>query len=137
MTQAPFVQANMSVETHPLTWRLAHGAPILDIKAYEALEGYAAVRKAVKEMQPNDVTTQVKDSGLRGRGGAGFPTGIKWSLVPMGPDAGPKYLLCNADEMEPGTFKDRLLMEQLPHQMIESMIVASPMRSPHRASRSR
>jgi len=118
-------QPNMSVETHPLTWRLAHGAPILDIKAYEQLEGYAAVRKAVKEMQPNDVTTQVKDSGLRGRGGAGFPTGIKWSLVPMGPDAGPKYLLCNADEMEPGTFKDRLLMEQLPHQMIESMIVAA------------
>lgn len=125
MTQAPFIQQNMSVETHPLIWRLAHGAPILDIKAYEALEGYAAVRKAVKELQPGEVTQQVKDSSLRGRGGAGFPTGIKWSLVPMGPDAGPKYLLCNADEMEPGTFKDRLLMEQLPHQMVESMIVAA------------
>jgi len=125
MTQATVNGINVSVETHPLTWRLAHGAPVLDIKAYEQLEGYAAVRKAIKELQPGEVTQQVKDSSLRGRGGAGFPTGIKWSLVPMGPDAGPKYLLCNADEMEPGTFKDRLLMEQLPHQMVESMIVAA------------
>lgn len=112
-------------ETHPLTWRLQHGAPVLDIAAYEALDGYAAVRKALGSMQPGDVTQLMKDSGLRGRGGAGFPTGIKWSLVPMGPDAGVKYLLCNADEMEPGTFKDRMLLEQLPHLLIESMIVAA------------
>ena len=125
MTQATLNGMNVSAETHPLTWRLAHGAPVLDLKAYEALEGYAAVRKAVQELQPADVTQAVKDSNLRGRGGAGFPTGIKWSLVPMGPDAGPKYLLCNADEMEPGTFKDRLLLEQLPHQMVEAMIVAA------------
>ena len=113
-----------SADTRPLTWRLQHGDANLDLKGYEALEGYAAVRKALKEMSPQDVQLLVKDANLRGRGGAGFPAGVKWSLIPMGPDAGPKYLVCNADEMEPGTFKDRLLMEKLPHQMVESMIVA-------------
>ena len=114
----------VSADTRPLTWRLQHGDANLDLKGYEALEGYAAVRKALKEMSPQDVQLLVKDANLRGRGGAGFPAGVKWSLIPMGPDAGPKYLVCNADEMEPGTFKDRLLMEKLPHQMVESMIVA-------------
>jgi NADH-quinone oxidoreductase subunit F len=114
----------MSAETKPLTYRIG-SEPLLDLKAYEALDGYAALRKALTTMAPADVTQVVKDSNLRGRGGAGFPTGVKWSLVPMGPDAPKqKYLVCNADEMEPGTFKDRLLMEQLPHQLIESMIVA-------------
>nr|MBP8852894.1 NADH-quinone oxidoreductase subunit F [Moraxellaceae bacterium] len=100
-----------SADTHPLTWRLDPTNPCLDLKSYEAKEGYAALRKAIKEMTPAAVQQVVKDSNLRGRGGAGFPTGVKWSLVPMGPDAGPKYLVCNADEMEPGTFKDRMLME--------------------------
>lgn len=113
-----------SADTHPLTWRLDPANPCLDIKSYEAKEGYAALRKAIKEMTPAAVQQVVKDSNMRGRGGAGFPTGVKWSLVPMGPDVGPKYLVCNADEMEPGTFKDRMLMEQLPHQLVESMIVA-------------
>lgn len=112
-------------ETHPLTWRLDHGAPVLEIAAFEALDGYAAVRKALGGMEPAALTQLVKDSSLRGRGGAGFPTGVKWSLVPMGPDAGVKYLICNADEMEPGTFKDRMLLEQLPHQLIESMILGA------------
>ena len=112
-----------AAETHPLTYRLG-SEPLLDIKAYEALDGYAALRQALKTMAPGDVTQLVKDSNLRGRGGAGFPAGVKWSLVPMGPDAPKqKYLVCNADEMEPGTFKDRLLMEELPHQLIEAMIV--------------
>jgi NADH-quinone oxidoreductase subunit F len=72
------------------------------------------------------VTTLVKDSNLKGRGGAGFPTGLKWSFVPMGDDVPhPKYLIANADEMEPGAFKDRLLLEGDPHQLIEGMIVAS------------
>jgi NADH-quinone oxidoreductase subunit F len=115
--------AHRTADTHPLTWRLQNG-PVLEIAAYEALDGYASVRKAL-QMEPGAVTQLVKDANLRGRGGAGFPTGVKWSLVPMGPDAGAKYLLCNADEMEPGTFKDRLLMEQLPHMMVESMIVAA------------
>ena len=114
----------VSADTRPLTWRLQHGDANLDLKGYEALEGYAAVRKALKEMSPQDVQLLVKDANLRGRGGAGFPAGVKWSLIPMGPDAGPKYLVCNADEMEPGTFKDRLLMERLPHQLVEAMIVA-------------
>jgi NADH-quinone oxidoreductase subunit F len=112
-------------ETHPLTWRLDHEQPMTAIAAYEALDGYAAVRKALPGIEPTALTQLVKDSNLRGRGGAGFPTGVKWSLVPMDADAGTKYLLCNADEMEPGTFKDRLLLEQLPHQLIESMILAA------------
>ncbi|HMV70576.1 MAG TPA: NADH-quinone oxidoreductase subunit NuoF [Pseudomonadales bacterium] len=112
-------------ETHPLTWRLDHEQPMTAIAAYEALDGYAAVRQALPGIEPTALTQLVKDSNLRGRGGAGFPTGVKWSLVPMGADAGTKYLLCNADEMEPGTFKDRLLLEQLPHQLIESMILAA------------
>ena len=114
-----------SAETHPLTWRIDQlDSQLLDMQRYEALEGFAALRKVVKEMAPQDVQALVKDANLRGRGGAGFPAGIKWSLVPMGESAPKqKYLVCNADEMEPGTFKDRLLMEQLPHQLIESMIV--------------
>jgi NADH-quinone oxidoreductase subunit F len=115
----------VNAETRPLTWRLRGDGSAADLKAYEAQEGYSAVRKALKEMTPADVTKVVKDANLRGRGGAGFPTGVKWGLVPMGADAPKKkYIVCNADEMEPGTFKDRLLMEQLPHQLIESMIVA-------------
>jgi len=114
-----------SADTHPLTWRLDHlGSAPLDIKTYESLEGYTGLRKAITEMNPQAVQTLVKDANLRGRGGAGFPAGVKWSLVPMGENAPKqKYLICNADEMEPGTFKDRLLMEELPHQMIESMIL--------------
>ncbi|MES2664237.1 MAG: NADH-quinone oxidoreductase subunit NuoF [Pseudomonadota bacterium] len=116
---------NVGPETHPLTWRYTRvGKAVTELQEYENLEGYAALRKIV-QMQPTDVQAEVKASNLRGRGGAGFPTGIKWSLIPMGPDAGQKYLVCNADEMEPGTFKDRMLMEELPHQMIESMIVSA------------
>ncbi|MFO1368028.1 MAG: NADH-quinone oxidoreductase subunit NuoF [Marinagarivorans sp.] len=117
--------SNVGPETHPLTWRYTQaGKAVLDIKDYEALEGYSALKKAFA-MAQTDVQAEVKASNLRGRGGAGFPTGIKWSLIPMGPDAGQKYLVCNADEMEPGTFKDRMLMEELPHQLVEAMAVAA------------
>lgn len=93
---------------------------------YEWAGGYNAARKAVKEMTSEEVLNAVKESGLRGRGGAGFPTGQKWSFVPMGDDAPrPKYIVANADEMEPGTFKDRLLMERDPHQLIEGMIIGA------------
>ncbi|HSM57693.1 MAG TPA: NADH-quinone oxidoreductase subunit NuoF [Candidatus Sulfomarinibacteraceae bacterium] len=110
----------------PLTQNIREGEAPLDLKAYEAAGGYQSVRKALGEMSPGDVVDVVTESDLRGRGGAGFPTGTKWSFVPMGPDArGPKYLICNADEMEPGTFKDRLLLEGDPHLMIESMIVSA------------
>ncbi len=110
-------------DSKPLTYRVNLASPP-DLKAYEAQDGYAALRKVVKEA-PAEVTKAVKDANLRGRGGAGFPTGVKWGLVPMGADAPKnKYIVCNADEMEPGTFKDRLLMEGLPHQLVESMIVS-------------
>jgi NADH-quinone oxidoreductase subunit F len=91
-------------------------------------DGYKALEKALK-MKPNEVVDEVKKSNLRGRGGAGFPTGMKWSFMPPNPvDANgnpkPKYLVCNADEGEPGTFKDRLIMTKTPHKMVEGMIIA-------------
>jgi len=110
----------------PLTTTARPGREPLDLKGYERAGGYRAARTAVLEMAPGEVTQLVKDANLRGRGGAGFPTGLKWSFVPMGDDARrPKYLIANADEMEPGTFKDRFLMEETPHQLVESMIVAA------------
>src|SRR5512133_2524909 len=90
---------------------------------YRAHGGYKAVEKALKEMTPSDVAREVTLSGLRGRGGAGFPTGLKWGFLDRKSDK-PRYLVCNADESEPGTFKDRYLMERLPHQLIEGIIVA-------------
>ncbi len=110
----------------PLTQNIRPGEEPLDLKGYEAAGGYRAARKALLSMGPQDVTALVKASGLRGRGGAGFPTGQKWGFVPMGPDAPrPKYLCCNADEMEPGTFKDRMLMEGDPHQLVEALILTA------------
>src|ERR1700761_4871866 len=90
---------------------------------YRSKGGYASVEKALK-MAPNDIVEEVKKSGLRGRGGAGFPTGLKWSFLAK-PDGVPRYLVCNADESEPGTFKDRFLMEFIPHLLIEGLIVSS------------
>jgi len=113
----------VSAETKPLTHNIRPDRP-LGLKEFEAAGGFTALRKAIKEMTPQEVQQKVKDANLRGRGGAGFPTGVKWSLIPMGPDAGAKYMVCNADEMEPGTFKDRLLMEGDPHSLIEAMIVS-------------
>jgi NADH-quinone oxidoreductase subunit F len=110
----------------PLTQHIRPGEEPLDLKGYEEVGGYQALRKALGRMTPQEVTQEVKESNLRGRGGAGFPTGLKWSFVPMGDDAPrPKYLLVNADEMEPGTFKDRLLLEGNPHQLIEAAIVSA------------
>ena len=97
------------------------GIETLDV--YQQHGGYAALRKALT-MQPDDVTEEVKKSGLRGRGGAGFPTGMKWSFIDK-KSGNPRYLVCNADESEPGTFKDRYLMQQLPHLLIEGMITSS------------
>lgn len=95
-----------------------------DIAVYEKSGGYTGLRIVLGTCSPDEVIEQVKSSGLRGRGGAGFPTGMKWSFVPK--DSGkPHYLCCNADEGEPGTFKDRLLMERDPHQMVEGMIIAA------------
>jgi NADH-quinone oxidoreductase subunit F len=91
---------------------------------YEGTGGYQAIRKTLGKVAPADITEMVKKSGLRGRGGAGFPTGVKWSFIPKD-HPGPRYLCCNADESEPGTFKDRQLMERDPHQLIEGMILAA------------
>jgi NADH-quinone oxidoreductase subunit F len=110
----------------PLTANIRPNQEPLDIRAYEQRGGYAAARDAVLRLTPQEVQARVRDSGLSGRGGAGFPTGKKWSFVPMGPNAPhPKYLVVNADEMEPGTFKDRLLMEGDPHQLVEGMILSA------------
>src|SRR6187200_2888987 len=91
---------------------------------YREKGGYASVEKALKQMTPDEVTEEVKKSGLRGRGGAGFPAGMKWSFLDRKSEK-PRYLVCNADESEPGTFKDRYLMEKIPHILIEGMITAS------------
>lgn len=96
---------------------------LADIKAYEATGGYGALKKAVS-MKPGDIIEEIKKSGLRGRGGAGFPTHIKWAAAAADPKT-PKYLLCNADEGEPGTFKDRVVLETNPHLLIESMAIAA------------
>ena len=109
---------------HPLTQHM-NGAP-LRLRAYERAGGYQALHKAVKTMQPQEVQQVVTKSNLRGRGGAGFPTGKKWGFVPMGSDAPhPKYLVANADEMEPGSFKDRVLLEGSPHLLVEGMIISA------------
>src|SRR4026209_1554424 len=92
-------------------------------EVYRREGGYRSVEKALK-MSPNDIVEEVKKSGLRGRGGAGFPTGMKWSFLAK-PEGVARYLVCNADESEPGTFKDRYLMEFIPHLLIEGMIVSA------------
>lgn len=93
-------------------------------EVYRQKGGYRSVEKALKTMSPEQVVEEVKKSGLRGRGGAGFPTGMKWSFLAK-PEGVPRYLVCNADESEPGTFKDRFLMEYIPHLLIEGMITSS------------
>ncbi len=94
------------------------------LAVYEQSGGYATLRKVRSELTPDQVIEQVKEAGLRGRGGAGFPTGMKWSFVPKDPNL-PKYLVCNCDESEPGTFKDRVIIEKDPHQLIEGIAIAS------------
>src|SRR5438876_1223367 len=94
------------------------------LEVYRQHGGYASVEKALKTMTSAEVVEEVKKSGLRGRGGAGFPTGMKWSFLAK-PEGIERYLVCNADESEPGTFKDRYLMEKIPHLLIEGMITSS------------
>jgi len=97
---------------------------IQGFEVYRQNGGYRSVEKALKTMSPDDVVEEVKKSGLRGRGGAGFPTGMKWSFLAK-PEGVARYLVCNADESEPGTFKDRFLMTHIPHALIEGMITSS------------
>ncbi len=101
----------------------AHIEGIHTLEIYQREGGYTALKKALA-MTPDAIVEEVKKSGLRGRGGAGFPTGMKWSFLAK-PEGVPRHLVCNADESEPGTFKDRYLMEKIPHILIEGMIISS------------
>ena len=106
---------------------LLEHAKVEGIRYYDTYRkhgGYGSAEKALKSMSPEDIVEEVKTSGLRGRGGAGFPTGMKWSFLAK-PEGVPRYLVCNADESEPGTFKDRYLMEYLPHLLIEGLLISS------------
>src|SRR5262245_10693344 len=93
------------------------------LETYRADGGYSALEKAVQTMTPEEVIQVVKDSGLRGRGGAGFPCGAKWGFLPKN-HPGPIYFCVNADESEPGTFNNRILMEEDPHQVLEGIIIS-------------
>ncbi|MDP3930312.1 MAG: NADH-quinone oxidoreductase subunit NuoF [Bacteroidota bacterium] len=101
-----------------------HVPGIQGYEVYRKQGGYNSVEKAIKTMSPEAVVEEVKKSGLRGRGGAGFPTGMKWSFLAK-PEGVPRYIVCNADESEPGTFKDRYLMSRIPHILVEGMITSS------------
>ncbi|AGI27251.1 NADH-quinone oxidoreductase chain F [Candidatus Portiera aleyrodidarum] len=109
-----------SKETHPLTWRLNKEGNTIGLNEYIQKDGYIAVKNTLNKLTPEEVITEITKSGLKGRGGAGFRTGIKWSLTNE-----KSFLVCNADEMEPNTYKDRLLLEQEPHLLIEGMIIAA------------
>ena len=93
------------------------------LEVYYQHGGYQALAKALREYQPDELVELLKKSGLRGRGGAGFPTGMKWSFLAKNDK--PRYLCCNADESEPGTCKDRMLMEKIPHRLVEGVIITS------------
>lgn len=108
----------------PLTEHIRQDRRPLSLAEYEKTGGYQALRKVMKGVSPQSIIDLVKESNLRGRGGAGFATGLKWSFVPLNAPK-PKYLIANADEMEPGTFKDRILLESTPHQLIEGMILSA------------
>lgn len=110
-------------ETHPLTWRLFHHDAVLKLADYLALKGFDGLKIALSKT-PKEVGDMIKTANVRGRGGAGFNAGLKWTFMTP-PDGGVRYLVCNADEMEPGTFKDRLLMERLPFQLIEGMLITA------------
>lgn len=122
MSMQCFYNKNLPFEAH-----LLEGADREDshtLEGYEAIGGYDTARSVVNgEYTPDEVQEIVDDSGLRGRGGAGFPTGMKWSFVPETDDQ--KYLVCNADESEPGTFKDRVILEQKPHLLLEGVILSA------------
>lgn len=116
-------QRILTEEQHPLTWRLRADHQPVWLDEYRSKNGYVGAERALKGMAPDEIVSTVKDSGLSGRGGAGFSTGLKWSLMPKDESMNVRYILCNADEMEPGTYKDRLLMEQLPHLLVEGMLI--------------
>ncbi|URJ23343.1 NADH-quinone oxidoreductase subunit NuoF [Blochmannia endosymbiont of Camponotus sp. C-003] len=112
-------------ENNPLTWRIRDDKQPVWVHEYKSKNGYQAAYKAITCMSPEEIIELVKNSGLRGRGGGGFVTGIKWSMMSQNKSSCSRYLVCNADEMEPGTYKDRFLMERLPHLLLEGILIAS------------
>ena len=113
-----------AIGCEPLQLRRVHLENSRSLDVYRANGGYEAIKRVLDGMSPDDVINEVKKSALRGRGGAGFPTGMKWSFVPKDSPK-PKYVVCNADESEPGTFKDRYLMEPDPHMLTEGMLMTA------------
>ena len=113
-----------AIGCEPLQLRRVHLGNSQRLDVYRRNGGYEAIKKVLDSMSLDDVINEVKKSSLRGRGGAGFPTGMKWSFVPKDSPK-EKYVVCNADESEPGTFKDRYLMERDPHMLIEGMLIAA------------
>jgi NADH-quinone oxidoreductase subunit F len=118
------------VDTSPVLMKGIGKLDLRSIDVYKSQGGYEMLERAVRTMQPAEIVDIVGKSGLRGRGGAGFPTGRKWQFLPENGE--PRYLVCNSDEAEPGTFKDRMLLEETPHQIIEGMLIgAYAIRSHH------
>src|SRR5882724_9839086 len=113
-----------AIGCEPLQLARVHLEDSQSLAVYQRNGGYQAIRKVLDSMSRDDVISEMKKSALRGRGGAGFPTGLKWSFVPRDSPK-EKYVVCNADESEPGTFKDRYLMERDPHMLIEGMLIAA------------
>ncbi|MCW5196567.1 NADH-quinone oxidoreductase subunit NuoF [Buchnera aphidicola (Pemphigus obesinymphae)] len=114
-----------TAETHPLTWWINAERDTVWFKEYRNKNGYKSVEKVFNNFLPIEIINLVKDSGLKGRGGAGFLTGVKWSLMSENTSLENRYLICNADEMEPGTYKDKFLMEYIPHQLIEGILLGA------------
>ena len=125
---APNTPETQSLPLGPYPRIVTHAfdVPGIDqLEVYRAHGGYEALAKALRDFQPEELAEEVKESGLRGRGGAGFATGVKWGFLPK-ESARPRYLCVNADESEPGTFKDRMIMEVSPHQLVEGTIISPP-----------
>ncbi len=111
------------MDTKPVLMKGIGELNLRSIDVYKSQGGYEMLERAVKTMQPADIVSIIDKSGLRGRGGAGFPTGRKWQFLPDNGE--PRYMVCNNDEAEPGTFKDHMLLEDTPHQIIEGMLIGS------------
>lgn len=112
-------------EQYPLTWRKNQDMSTIWIEEYRKKNGYNALIKSLKNFKPLDLVNLIVKSELKGRGGAGFPTGLKWKLMGENKTREIRYLICNADEMEPGTYKDKFLIEMFPHQLIEGIIISA------------
>ncbi|WP_343190403.1 NADH-quinone oxidoreductase subunit NuoF [Buchnera aphidicola (Mollitrichosiphum nigrofasciatum)] len=121
------ISRKINAETHPLTWWLGDKLDqdyTVYFKEYSKKNGYLAFKKALRFMSSQDIKQLVLNSGLKGRGGAGFLTGLKWNLISNDLNIKNRYIICNADEMEPGTYKDRFLMEKIPHQLLEGILLS-------------